>query len=121
MAPLLLAAVLAAASCPNDLALTNPRLRVVQARERGYDHEIVTVDVENRGAAGQPIGLRQRLELVMGGKVLGTQPLPALGPRIKPDYTDADLPWLRGLVQALERDGLASVVETGEGERVALP
>ncbi len=36
-----------------------------------------------------------------------TVPLTALGPRIKSDYTDADLPWLRELARGLARDGLA--------------
>lgn len=82
MLPLLLAAALASAPpCRNDLALADPHLRVVRARGNGYDHEIVTVDVINRGNAGQPVGLRQRLELVVDGKVLGSQPVPALGPQ----------------------------------------
>jgi A/G-specific adenine glycosylase len=48
-------------------------------------------------------------------------PLAALGPRIKPDFAEADLPWLRGLVMALQRDGLVRVVATPEAEWVALP
>lgn len=34
-----------------------------------------------------------------------------LGPVLKPDYTDADLPWLIDLVHGLERDGLARIAE----------
>jgi A/G-specific adenine glycosylase len=45
--------------------------------------------------------------------------LAALGPRIKPDYTDADLPWLRTLARGLARDGLARLSE--EDETIALP
>ena len=45
--------------------------------------------------------------------------LAALGPRIKPDYTDADLPWLRKLAQGLARDGLARL--DGKDETIALP
>jgi A/G-specific adenine glycosylase len=48
-------------------------------------------------------------------------PLAELGQRIKPGFADGDLPWLRGLVGALERDGLARITASGEGERVALP
>ncbi|HEU4323888.1 MAG TPA: A/G-specific adenine glycosylase [Roseiflexaceae bacterium] len=40
-----------------------------------------------------------------------------LGQRIKPDFGEADLPWLRGLVDALARDGLIAV----EGEAARLP
>ena len=52
--------------------------------------------------------------------------LSELGPRVKPDYTPADLPWLRGLIAGLARDGLARWV-SGEKEndmsdaRVSLP
>ena len=45
--------------------------------------------------------------------------LAALGPRIKPDYSDADLPWLRKLAQGLARDGLARLDD--ENEAIALP
>jgi len=34
-----------------------------------------------------------------------------LGPRVRPEFTDADLPWLYGVVQGLTRDGLAHVAE----------
>jgi A/G-specific adenine glycosylase len=47
-----------------------------------------------------------------------TLPLSALGPRIKPDFTEADLPWLRKLAQGLARDGLARLQEN---ETIALP
>ena len=47
-----------------------------------------------------------------------TLSLAALGPRIKPDYSDADLPWLRRLAQGLARDGLARL---HEDETIALP
>ena len=45
-------------------------------------------------------------------------PLADLGPAIKPDYADADLPWLRTLVEKLARDGLATL---GPDDVVALP
>jgi len=48
-----------------------------------------------------------------------TLTLAALGPRIKPDYSDADLPWLRKLAQGLARDGLARLDD--ENEAIALP
>ena len=46
-------------------------------------------------------------------------PLAALGPRLKPDFTDADLPWLRSLAHGLERDGLLRLSD--DGERISLP
>ena len=50
-------------------------------------------------------------------------PLSALGARVKPGYTGADLPWLEGLVRGLVRDGLARLIEPPDGAelRVALP
>lgn len=53
-------------------------------------------------------------------------PLSALGPRVKPGYTSDDLPWLRGLLTRLERDGLARLLPAEDGdasgeERAALP
>lgn len=41
----------------------------------------------------------------------------ALGPQIKPDFTDADRPWLRGLLDRLAADGLVVL----DGEHVQLP
>jgi A/G-specific adenine glycosylase len=38
-------------------------------------------------------------------------PLPALGPTIRDDFTDTDLPWLAELIEALAKDGLAAVAE----------
>jgi A/G-specific adenine glycosylase len=45
-----------------------------------------------------------------------------LGERVKPGFGAGELPWLRGLVEALARDGLVELTE-GESEaaRVALP
>jgi A/G-specific adenine glycosylase len=34
-----------------------------------------------------------------------------LGPVLKPDFSDHDMPWLIELVQGLERDGLAAIAE----------
>ena len=81
MVPLLFATYLAAANaaCP-DPALANPRLKVVRADVRGFDDYIVTLDVTNRGQAAQNSGVDQRLDLLQRGTVLGTQPIPALGP-----------------------------------------
>jgi hypothetical protein len=75
----LLATALAASSCPSDPLIANPRLKIVGARERAFDHYIVTVDVKNNGNVAQPPGTNQHLELVQNGNVLGTQPIPVLG------------------------------------------
>jgi len=33
-----------------------------------------------------------------------------LGPKVRPAFTDADVPWLYGVVEGLQRDGLAHVI-----------
>ena len=88
MLPFLLAAALAssplpapsASPCPADLLVTNARLKVVRARDRAFDDLIVTVDVLNRGVAAQPGTAKQHLELAQGGRTIGSQPIPGLGP-----------------------------------------
>ena len=82
MLPILLGAALAAASppsCPSDLLVANPRLKVVRANDRSKDNYVVSVAVKNRGVASQPEGTKQHLELVRDGARIGTQPIPALG------------------------------------------
>jgi hypothetical protein len=80
MFALLLAAGIATASpCPSDLLVADPRLKVVRAHDPAFDNYVVTVDVKNRGAANQPDGTRQHLELAQEGRVLGSQTLPPLG------------------------------------------
>lgn len=84
MLPFVLAAALetsAPSSCPADLLVADPRLKIVRAGEdKSRDNYIVTVDVRNRGTAAQPDGTRQHLALVRAGAVIGTQSVPALGP-----------------------------------------
>ena len=83
MLPLLLAAAVAVASpstCPSDLLVANPRLKIVRANDdKTRDNYIVTVDVKNRGVAAQPEDTQQHLALVRDGAVLGTQSIPSLG------------------------------------------
>jgi len=38
-------------------------------------------------------------------------PLASLGPHLREDFSEADLPWLASLVQGLQRDGLAALAE----------
>ena len=77
--PVLLASVLAAAPCPSDLLVANPRLKVTRTTDKTRDSYVVTVDVKNRGMMNQPFDTRQHLALVRGGVTLGTQTIPALG------------------------------------------
>ena len=53
-----------------------------------------------------------------------TLSLAELGPRLKPEYTAAEYPWLRTLVERLARDGLVRLtgnLEDASVARVALP
>jgi hypothetical protein len=73
------ALVVAQLPCPADLLVANPRLKVVRAIDRTMDNYVVTVDVRNRGVAGQTPDVRQHLEMIRGGAVIGSQPIPPLG------------------------------------------
>ncbi len=89
LSALLAVATLAAAPrpCPADLLVADPRLNVVRAADRAMDNYIVTVDVRNRGVAGQTADVLQHLELIRGGAVIGSQPIPPLG--VAQDYVAA--------------------------------
>ncbi len=104
---------------------TSERLRVA---EDGAGYEATPGRKKQRAArvssASQPFTSTSRY---FRGRILDAlRALPAgaslafdeLGPRIKPEYTDADLPWLRKLVHGLERDGL---LRREGAERVCLP
>lgn len=81
MLPFILAAAVATAqpsACPTDLLVADPRIKVVRAREREFDNEIVSIDVKNVGTASQKPDVRQHLDLFVGGQLAGTQPIPAV-------------------------------------------
>jgi A/G-specific adenine glycosylase len=42
-------------------------------------------------------------------------PIVALGPLVRDDFSEADVPWLYELVRGLERDGLATIAEDAPG------
>jgi A/G-specific adenine glycosylase len=53
-----------------------------------------------------------------------TLALAELGPRLKPEYTATEYPWLRALVEQLARDGLAQLtgdLEDASAAYVSLP
>lgn len=107
----------------------NPRCLLCPARRFCASAGRVTASVRERQA---PYGARkeapfagstryyrgrivERLRALAPGETL---PVQALGPAIKPDYGEGDLPWLHALVAGLARDGL--LVVTPE-DAVALP
>jgi hypothetical protein len=83
MLSFLLSAALATAQptpCPTDIVVANPRLKVVRAHDPAYDNDIVSVFVSNNGTVAQRPNVRQHLDLLVGSTVLGSQPIPPLGP-----------------------------------------
>ena len=53
-----------------------------------------------------------------------TLSLAELGPRLKPEYTADEYPWLRTLVERLARDGLAQLtgnINDAHAAYIALP
>lgn len=84
MIPVLLAAaaVATASPCPADLLVAHPRLKLAPDTQRGFQHDIVTVDVTNRGTREQRPDTKQHLDLLRDGVVIGSQPIPALGPGV---------------------------------------
>ena len=83
MLAVLLAAALNASPtpCPADLLVSNPRVKTSRGAVDGADVYVVTVDISNRGVAAQPADTRQHLDVVHDGQVLGSQPIPVLGPQ----------------------------------------
>ena len=57
---------------------------------------------------GRVINILRDLDEAAGGADID---LPTLGPRLRDDFSQADVPWLYELVQGLARDGLAQVAE----------
>jgi hypothetical protein len=81
MLPFLLSATLAAAQptpCPTDIVVANPRLKVVRARDRTYDNDIISVFVTNNGSVSQRPDVREHLDLLIGPTVVGSQPIPPI-------------------------------------------
>lgn len=68
-------------SCPVELVLADPQIKVVRRAAAGFDNYIISVNVTNRGRAGQSGVTRQHLELRQGTQTLGSQPIPPLGPQ----------------------------------------
>ncbi len=71
-----------------------PRRRVAEHRETRY--------------AGSNRFYRGRLIAVLRQQPSGL-PLSSIGPLLKPDFSDADLPWLNDLAAGLARDGLLTL------------
>ena len=89
----------------NPSVPAQPRLRrVAEKRETAYAGS-------NRYYRGRVI---EALRQIQPGETLA---LDALGQQIKEGFADADIPWLRTLVEGLARDGLLAL----EGERARLP
>jgi A/G-specific adenine glycosylase len=111
--------------------------RLRDERSRIEEHSLARRVAESGAPYGSGLGVKRRTQKetlpfeqtsrYFRGRIVealrelppgATLPLAALGPRIKPDFTVADLPWLRKLAQGLARDGLARLQED---ETIALP
>jgi A/G-specific adenine glycosylase len=81
------------------------QLRKVAEKKAGYQAQPFTST--NRYFRGRVVDI---LRSVPSGERL---PLDTLGPRIKSDFHDADIPWLQTLVNGLAKDGLVDCSEEG--------
>ena len=81
------------------------QLRKVAEKKAGYETQ--PFKTTNRYFRGRVVDL---LRSVPGDQRV---PLLTLGPQIKPDFSDADLPWLQKLVDGLAKDGLLNATEEG--------
>ena len=105
-----------------------PPARKVAERRAGYSASTKTMG--KRRPPAQPFTSTSRY---FRGRVVATLreapsgatlSLAELGPRLKPDYTADDYPWLRALVERLARDGLAQLtgnVDDAHAAYIALP
>lgn len=81
------------------------QLRKVAEKKAGYQAQPFTST--NRYFRGRTVDTLRNLP---PGERL---PLATLGARIKPDFVEADLPWLQKLVNGLAKDGLVDCAEDG--------
>jgi A/G-specific adenine glycosylase len=82
---------------------------LVQARARPHTTE--RFETSSRYYRGRIV---ERLRDLPAGDVNGI-PLAILGPLLREDFSEADLPWLADLVRGLQRDGLAAFAEDRPG------
>ena len=91
-----------------------PTIQTSLASAYGKHRTTRTVPFEqtNRYARGRVV---EALREVTGvpGEGVGVR-LRDLGPKVRPAFTEADLPWLYGVVEGLTRDGLARFVREDE-------
>lgn len=81
------------------------QLRKVAEKKAGYQTQPFTST--NRYFRGRTV---DTLRTLPAGERL---PMTTLGARIKPDFVDADMPWLQKLVNGLAKDGLVDCSEDG--------
>ena len=82
---------------------------LIQARARPHPTE--RFETSSRFYRGRIV---ERLRDLPTGDVNGI-PLANLGPLLREDFSEADLPWLADLVRGLQRDGLAAFAEDRPG------
>ena len=98
--------------CPlSDQCAAFPQIQtsLIEARTRKRPAE--RFETSSRYYRGRIV---ERLRELPAGADQGV-PLATLGSELREDFSESDLPWLVGLVQGLQRDGLAAIAEDRPG------
>jgi len=96
--------------CPlRDECAAYPTMQVALQRKSSRSHQTKSEPFEStsRFYRGRIV---EALRELPADEPVGI-PLAELGPRVREEFTSEDLPWLRDLVDGLQRDGLALVAE----------
>ena len=101
----------ACVTCPLQRScLAFPAIQTVLARQPRFVRTAATerFETSNRYFRGRVVAALR--ELSASGADHGIE-LRDLGPKVRENFSDGDLPWLYGVVQELNRDGLAHIAE----------
>jgi A/G-specific adenine glycosylase len=102
--------------CPlSDQCAAFPYIQGALAAPKARQRPAERFETSSRYYRGRIV---ERLRELPVGDVEGI-PLASLGPQLREDFSETDLPWLAGLVQGLQRDGLAALAEERPGYDVA--
>jgi A/G-specific adenine glycosylase len=96
--------------CPlREVCLAYPTMQTQLAAQRGRTRRTQSAPFETttRYYRGRIV---EELRALPAGEMHGID-LAELGPRVRKDYSESDLPWLQGLIAGLQRDGLAVIAE----------
>ncbi len=98
--------------CPlTDQCAAFPYIQSALVAARTRPRPVERFETSSRYYRGRIV---ERLRELPAGDVDGIL-LANLGPQLREDFNETDLPWLAGLVQGLHRDGLAALAEERPG------